>query len=91
MFYSILNGSFSGELYAMNPKEDEIQGQHSFRNLEELPNTDLAILAIPAKLCTDTVEYLAVNKRTKAFIIISAGFSEENEEGALIEKRITEI
>ncbi len=91
MFYSILNGSFSGELYAMNPKENEIQGQHSFRNLEALPDTDLAILAIPAKLCTDTVEYLAGNKKTRAFIIISAGFSEENEEGALIEKRITEI
>jgi acetate---CoA ligase (ADP-forming) len=91
LFYSILNGSFIGKLYAMNPKEDEIQGQHSYRNLKDLPDTDLAILAIPAKLCVDTVAFLAAEKSTKAFIIISAGFSEENEEGKEIEKKITEI
>lgn len=91
LFHSILHGSFKGELYAMNPKEDEIQGQPAYRDLVELPDTDLAILAIPAKFCPDTVEFLAAKKQTKAFIIISAGFSEENEEGEEIEKRITEI
>lgn len=91
LFYSILHGSFKGELYAMNPKEDEIQGQAAYRDLQDLPDTDLAILAIPAKLCTDTVEFLAKKKNTKAFIIISAGFSEENAEGEEIEKRIVEI
>lgn len=91
LFHSILNGSFKGELYAMNPKEDEIQGQHSYRNLQDLPETDLAILAVPAKFCVETVGYLAEEKGTKAFIIISAGFSEENEEGKEIEMKITEI
>ncbi len=91
LFYSILHGSFKGELYAMNPKEDEIQGQAAYRDLDELPDTDLAILAIPAKFCPDTVEFLAANKQTRAFIIISAGFSEENEEGGEIERRITDI
>lgn len=91
MFHSIQNGSYTGELYAMNPKEDKIQGQPSYRDLQDLPDIDLAILAIPAKFCTDTVEFLSSKKNTKAFIIISAGFSEENEEGKEIERKITEI
>lgn len=91
LFSSILNGSFKGALYAMNPREDKIQGQHSYRDLQDLPETDLAILAVPAKFCPETVEFLAEKKKTKAFIIISAGFSEENEEGREIEKKIVEI
>lgn len=48
----------------------------------------LAVLVIPAKLCPDTVELLARDKGTKAFIIISAGFGEETHAGALMEQRI---
>ncbi len=88
---NLLAGSFSGELYPVNPKEEEIQGHPAFRSVDEIPQTDLAILAIPARFCPETVEILARDKGTRAFIIISAGFSEENEEGAVIEKRLVEI
>lgn len=91
IYHSIRSGSFNGDLYAVNPREDQIQGDPCFRSIAELPETDLAILAIPAKLCVESIEELASEKRTKAFIIISAGFSEENEEGAAIEKAITGI
>jgi acetyltransferase len=91
IYYSIKNGSFRGELYAVNPREDAIQGDPCFRSIAELPGVDLAILAIPATLCTESIEELASTKGTKAFIIISAGFSEESEEGAEIERTITEI
>jgi len=83
--------TFRGKLYALNPKEDSIQGLPSFREIGELPASELAILAIPANLCVDAVKQLAEKKDTKAFIIISAGFSEENQQGALIEKRLVEI
>jgi len=91
IFYNIRHGSFSGELYAMNPKEEKIQGNPAFRDLMDLPETELAILAIPSKFCEEAVEIMAREKRTRAFIIISAGFSEEHDKGAAIEKRITEI
>ena len=42
-----------------------------------MPTVDLAVIAIAAKYTPDTVEYLTQNKNTKAFIILSAGFSEE--------------
>lgn len=91
IYYNIRNGTFCGSLYAVNPKEDQIQGAPCFRELSDLPETDLAILAIPAKSCPEAVEFMASEKGTKAFIIISAGFSEESEEGAGIERRIKEI
>jgi acetyltransferase len=88
---NILEGTFKGELYAVNPKENKVQGIKSYSSVSELPNTDLAILAIPAKFCTDTVRILAKEKQTKAFIIVSAGFSEESEEGRKIEEDIVRI
>lgn len=88
---NLMDGNFKGELYVANPKEDEVQGIKSYKNPADLPQVDLAILAIAAKYCTETVRLLAEQKNTKAFIILSAGFSEENEEGAKIEREIVDI
>ena len=85
---NILQGGFAGMLRVVNPKEDEVQGIKVFHHADELPPTELAILVIPAKLCPDTVELLARDKGTKAFIIISAGFGEETQAGAVMEQRI---
>jgi len=88
---NLIDGNFKGKLYVANPKEDEVQGIKSYKNPADLPQVDLAILAIAAKYCTETVRMLAEEKNTKAFIILSAGFSEENEEGAKIEQDIVDI
>jgi len=85
---NLIEGDFSGKLYVLNPKEDVVQGIISYRSPEKLPDVDLAIIAIAAKYAPDTVEYLAYNKNTRAFIILSAGFSEESEEGKKLEDRI---
>ncbi|GET23584.1 acetate--CoA ligase family protein [Prolixibacter denitrificans] len=81
---------YKGKLYAVNPRDPEIQGIKTFAKVDELPMIDLAILAIPAKLCPQTVEILAHTKKTKAFIVISAGFSEESEQGAEWERQMVE-
>ena len=85
---NILQGGFSGTLRIVNPKEDEVQGIKVFHDARELPPTELAVLVIPAKMCPDTVELLAKEKQTKAFIIISAGFGEETKAGAKLEQQI---
>ncbi|MDF1575174.1 MAG: acetate--CoA ligase family protein [Bacteroidales bacterium] len=91
LFHNIRSGTFSGQLFSLNPKEDEIQGLPSYRQIREMPPADLAFLALPAKLCPAVVRELAESKGTRAFVIVSAGFSEENSEGAAIEKEIVEI
>lgn len=88
MLKNILAGGFAGNLYAVNPKEERIQGIKSFSEVKKIPQTDLAILAIPAKYCPETVKILAEEKNTKAFIIISAGFGEAGEQGKQWEQQI---
>ena len=85
---NIVQGGYQGVLRIVNPKEDEVQGIKVFHDARELPPTELAVLVIPAKMCPDTVELLAKEKQTKAFIIISAGFGEETKAGAKLEQQI---
>jgi len=88
---NLLSGGYSGTLRIVNPKEDEVQGIKAFHDARELPPTELAILVVAAKYCPDYVELLAKEKQTRAFIIISAGFSEETKAGAELEQRILDI
>ncbi len=85
---NLMSGGYSGVLRVVNPKEDEVQGIKAFHDARELPPTDLAILVVAARFCPDYVELLAKEKNVRAFIIISAGFSEETPEGAQLEQRI---
>lgn len=87
---NLIDNHFKGSLYVVNPKADEVQGVKSVRDVAELPQVDLAILAIAAKFCPQTVEVLATQKGTRAFIILSAGFHEESEEGAKLEQQIVD-
>ncbi|MDR0789431.1 MAG: acetate--CoA ligase family protein [Bacteroidales bacterium] len=85
---NIIEGDFKGEIFVVNPKEDEIQGIKCCKNAADLPQVDLAVLAIAAKFTEDTVRVLTEQKGTKAFIIISAGFGEESKEGKELEQRL---
>ena len=87
---NLLESPFQGKVYAVNPKETEVQGIQCCANVNELPQVDCAILAIAAKYCPATVDILANEKGTRGFIIISAGFSEENAQGAEYEKHIVD-
>ncbi|MDD6185157.1 MAG: acetate--CoA ligase family protein [Bacteroidales bacterium] len=87
---NLLESAFQGQVYAVNPKETEVQGVKCYAKVDDLPQVDCAILCIAAKFCAQTVDVLTQQKGTKGFIIISAGFSEENEEGAAIEKHIVD-
>lgn len=87
---NLLKTGYKGELYVVNPKTSNVQGQQTFSSVEELPHVDCAILAIPAKLCVDAVESLCGKKGCKAVIIFSAGFHEDGPEGAEYERRIVE-
>ena len=85
---NIISGGFSGPLHIVNPKEDDVQGIKAFHDVKEIPQTDLAVLVVAARFCPDYADYLCAEKGVRAFVIISAGFSEETKEGALLEQRI---
>jgi len=59
--------------------------------VEDLPEVDVAVLAIPAGLCLHAVNVLCAEKSAKGIIIFSAGFSEESPEGAKLEEEIRRV
>ena len=87
---NLLESPFKGQVYAVNPKETEVQGVKCYAKVDDLPQVDCAILCIAAKFCAQTVDVLAKEKGCKGFIIVSAGFSEESHEGAEVEKHIVD-
>ena len=88
---NLIDQGFKGKLFVVNPKKDIVQGIRSFRDISHVPQTDLAIFAIPAKEILPIVKELIANKETKAFIIYTAGFSELDENGAAMEKEIAQM
>jgi len=88
---NLIETGYSGDLYVTNLKETEVQGITSFRDPSELPEVDLAIIAIAAKFVPETVELLAERKKTRAFIVLSAGFSEESAAGKALEEKLVAI
>jgi acetyltransferase len=88
---NILDGRYRGRLYIVNPKEEIVQGIKCYPAVAALDTVDLAILAIPAESCLETVSILANRKKAKAFIIISAGFAEADAKGSKLEESITEV
>lgn len=91
LLLNLLNGNYSGDLYVVNPKVKSVQGVKSYPDVASLPATELAILAIAARFCPETVETLVREKGTRAVIILSAGFGEESEEGRSMEQGIAEL
>lgn len=88
---NLLDGNYQGQLLVLNPGKKEVQGVPSYAKVSDIPGTvDLAIVAIAAPLCPAVVKELGQSKGTMAFIVISAGFSEEGEAGALLEKQLVE-
>mgnify|MGYP002152216384 CR=1 FL=1 len=88
---NLIDGGFSGKLYVTNPKETQVQGIPAYPDADSVPEADLAIMAIPARFIPETAEILARKKNTRAFIVLSAGFSEESMEGTLLEERLVSI
>ena len=87
---NLIDQGFKGQIYVVNPKKDMVQGIPSYRDVTLLPQTDLAIIAIPAQDILEVVKILVVKKGTKGFIIYAAGFSELDDNGAAMEKEITQ-
>jgi acetyltransferase len=85
---NLIDNKFTGELYVVNPNSDEVQGIKTFASADELPNVETAVLAVPASLCPEICLQLCRDKNTRGIIIISAGFSEQSEEGRQLEQQI---
>lgn len=92
ILHNLKEQGFSGELYPVNPKHDEIQGLKAVQSVKEIRQpVDVAIVVIPAKYVPDALRECG-DKGIKDIIIISAGFGEiHTEEGDRLEAEVAEI
>lgn len=87
---NILELGYQGNVYLVNPKYDEMFGRKCHKKLSDISEpVDLAVVAIPARFVVDEIKANA--DKIKNFIVISAGFSETGEEGALREKELRNL
>jgi len=91
VFKNISDSGYTGDLWPVNPKADEIMGIKAYPDIRELPHApELALISIPAGGVLDALNALA-EKGTKAVIILTAGFGEKGEEGKALEQKFLEI
>ncbi len=70
---NIVAGGFSGRVYAVNPKYDEVLGTRCYRTIAQLPEPpDLAIVVTPAPTVPGIISELGI-VGTKVAVVVSAG------------------
>lgn len=88
---NLKENGFAGELYAINPTSQMIEGLQSVPSLTAIGKpVDLAIIAVNAGLVLPVVEE-AGKCGIKGLIIISAGFKEAGVEGKAREAELTRL
>ncbi|MDR2706582.1 MAG: acetate--CoA ligase family protein [Planctomycetaceae bacterium] len=91
LLLNLVRDKFTGKVYPVNPKADEIHGVKVYKTLGDIPDeVDLAVLIVPAKVVPGLVQESKA-KGVKGLVIISAGFKESGHEGAEREKELTKL
>lgn len=81
---------FTGDIYPINPKVDEIDGLKCYPDVASLPSTpDVAIVLLGAERAHLAVRDLA-NRGCAAAIVLASGYTETGEEGALRQTQLME-
>jgi acetyltransferase len=85
---NLLNGSFKGRVYAVNPNRAEVLGARSFPQIGAIPEkVDLAVVVTPAVTVPGLIRE-CVEAGARSAIVITAGFKEKGPEGAELERQI---
>tara|TARA_B100000686_G_scaffold349491_1_gene443011 strand:- start:102 stop:1562 length:1461 start_codon:yes stop_codon:yes gene_type:complete len=90
--HNILNGGFSGPVYATNKEKVSLLGIETIQGLREIPpNTvDFAMVCVPSHLVPETL-LGAANIGIKAAFIVSGGYGEIGAEGAIAEQELLHL
>ncbi|MGC9529487.1 MAG: acetate--CoA ligase family protein [Candidatus Bipolaricaulaceae bacterium] len=83
--------SFSGPVYAVNPKYSELDGRPCLPTVDAIPEpVDMALVVVPAPAVAQVVKSCG-EKGIANVAVISGGFKEAGPEGAQRERALTEV
>lgn len=82
---------YTGAIYPVNPKYQEMGGLRCFAKLSEIPDeVDLAVITLPAPAVPGALAACGT-KGIKAAAIISSGFAEVGGEGARLQEELARV
>ena len=85
---SIKTYGYTGKIFPVNPKADNILGYKCFRQINEIfEKIELAIVVVPKQFAEQTIDEL-LKKDVKAIILVTAGFKEVGQKGAEAEEKL---
>ena len=88
VFRNLIDASYQGILYPVNPKARSIQGVKAYKTLTDIPDeVEMAVLIVPPEHVEGVIEESA-KKGVKGAIVITAGFKEIGGQGVELEKRV---
>jgi acyl-CoA synthetase (NDP forming) len=86
VFAKNLATGYQGKVFMINPKGGVILGHNAYKSVKDVEDDiDLAVVVIPAKAVPAAMSELA-EKRVKAAVVITAGFSETGPKGKALEE-----
>ena len=91
VFKNLLDSDFKGQIYAINPARDVVQGQPAYKSLDEIDGPiELAVVATPAASVPGIVQACG-ERGIQMMLILSAGFRETGAAGRQLEDRVTQM
>jgi acetyltransferase len=88
IFRNMLEAGFTGPVYPVNPKRDQVQGHTCYPDAASLPTTpDLAIIATPAATIPALLDDCG-ERGIRHAVVLSAGFREVGAQGVALEEAL---
>ena len=88
IFSNILQSSFQGAVYPVNPKYNNIMSVKAYKDVISIPDhIDLAVVCVPKNVVENVIKQCA-KKGVKGIVVITAGFKETGEAGKKLEDEI---
>lgn len=84
---NLIRCGYQGAIFPVNPKYERLEGLRCYPDVKELPQTDMAVVAVPRDLVHGVVERCAT-QGIRNFVVITAGFKEAGSHGAEQERAL---
>jgi len=82
---------YEGEIYPVNPKEEEVLGYRCYATVSEIPGqVDLALITTPAKTIPAILADCGA-KGVAGAVIVAGGFSEAGEDGRTLQEQMVAV
>ncbi len=90
LLWNLVTSPFGGTVYPVNPKRPNVLGIKAYKSVSEIPEqVDLAVVITPPPSIPGIIKECG-ECGVRGAVVISAGFKEIGEEGAILERKLLE-